>query len=794
MTTNRTAVARTRLLAGASLLACALATSTAQARALGEADQGDGDLVAAANAAGPDVATSDEASIEPIIVTARRREEKLQDVPITVSAVSGQVLKTERLDRVADYAAKIANFTAVQQNARVSTLTVRGLGGNANSDGSEAGVGLIVDGVFFTHPGFSWLDFVDLDHIELARGPQGTLLGKNTTLGALIVTTKAPSYRPEATISATASSNERYQLRANVSGPIVADKIAGRLTVYGDTGGGWIHNKIDGKDYLDNHRWAARAQLRFDPNPAFSDRLIIEHYDTEEYNNYAPPVADPLTYVNGTARNGWARRLANGFGYTPSYDVLDANLDTQDRSISRTDGLSNQADFKIGDHSLTSISAWRRLYFRPYNDSDNSPFPIFRAGYDVDVDQFSQELRLASPTGGRLDWQTGVYLLKQRVRSAYRMQLQAKATAFFLSPSLPSAILDGVGSDQLGTADTASAAVFGQGTWHLSERAALTAGLRYTREDRQASNTAFSSGGATLAGALAPYAAYRAAFTGTGYRVAGDKQSGSVSWLINPSFQIRDNVLAYASASYGEKSGAANLGAKAGDSIIIGPEKSTDYELGVKTTLAGGRATLNANLYRDTIDGYQATLSDPANGRSYMANVGKVRLQGIEVEGAAQVTAHLHLSFATAWGEAIYVSYKNAPPPAEYTYAGAPVSVDLSGKQAPSAPNWSGNLSARWEQPLASGLTLFAYANEVWRSRTSLHPLSSYGREPGYALTHAGIGLRDHDERWSVTLWSRNLFDKNYLAGTGASSAATPYVAILGEPRSLGVTLTAKPF
>lgn len=738
----------------------------------------------------------EDTAVDQIVISARRREEKLQDAPITISAVSGRVLRTERLDRVADYAAKIANFAALQQNARVSTLTVRGVGGNANSDGSEAGVGLMVDGVFFTHPGFSWLDFVDLDHIELARGPQGTLLGKNTTIGALVVTTKAPSYAPEARVSATIASRERYQLRANLSGPLVADKVAGRLTLSGDTGGGWIRNKADGKRYLDNHRWAVRGQLLFDPNAVFSDRLIVEHYDTEEYNNHTPPIGDPLTYANGTPRNGWARRLKVGFGYTPSYDVERPDYDSQARAVARTDGVSNIATFKLGDYGLTSVSAWRRFYYRPENDSDYTPYPIFSTGYDVDVDQYSQELRLASPEGGKVDWQTGIYLLKQQVRSNYRVRLLSKATAFFVSPLLPDAVLDGVETNQVGLADTASAAVFGHGTWRISARAALAAGLRYTHEDREASNTAFSFGGAALTGRLAPYATYRAAVTGADFTVRGRRKDGSLSWLINPSYRISDAVLAYASVSYGEKSGAANLGARPGDRIIIDPETSTDYELGLKTTLAGGRATLNVNLYRDTIDGYQAPYVDPtgATTRSYLANAGKVRLRGIEAEGAAQVTPHLNLAFATAWGEAVYVAYRNAPPPAELTFAGAAPTADLSGEQTPFAPNWTGNVSARWEQPLAGDLSLFAYANETWRSRASLNPLSAYGRQDGYALTNAGIGLRGRGDRWSVTLWAKNLLDKRYAVAFSAATAVTPYTVILGDPRTVGVTLTARPF
>ena len=171
-----------------------------------------------------------------------------------------------------------------------------------------------------------------------------------------------------------------------------------------------------------------------------------------------------------------------------------------------------------------------------------------------------------------------------------------------------------------------------------------------------------------------------------------------------------------------------------------------------------------------------------------------MRLRGIEAEGAAQVTRHLNLAFAAAWGEAVYVSYKNAPPPAERTYAGAPPTADLSGEPMPFAPNLTGNVSARWEQPLAGDLSLLAYANATWRGRNALTPLSSYARQPGYALANAGIGLRGREDRWSVTLWAKNLFDKRYAIAFSGATAVTPYTAILGDPRTVGVTLTARAF
>lgn len=190
-----------------------------------------------------------------IVVTARHRKESAQDVPLGVTTVAGAELGIQHLDRVADYTAKVPNFSALQQNTRVSGLYIRGLGGNASNDGAEGGVGLIVDGVFFTHVGFSWLDFVDLEGIEVVRGPQGTLLGKNTTIGAVIVKTAKPQFTPEYALSATYGDRGRYQLRANTTGPLIKDKLAYRLTFATDQGGGWIPNAYNGDKLLNNGRW-----------------------------------------------------------------------------------------------------------------------------------------------------------------------------------------------------------------------------------------------------------------------------------------------------------------------------------------------------------------------------------------------------------------------------------------------------------------------------------------------------------------------------------------------------------
>ncbi|MCG2839711.1 TonB-dependent receptor [Sandaracinobacter sp. RS1-74] len=746
------------------------------------------------------------ASSGEIVVTARKRDERLQDVPVAISTISGDTLARQQINRVSDFSAKLPNFGAVQQNTRVSGLYVRGLGGNANNDGAESGVGLIVDNVFYTHVGFSWLDFVDVENVELVRGPQGTLLGKNTTIGALIITTKKPSFEPEATVEAGYANFGRWQLRGNVSGPIIKDRLAFRITGYRDKSDGWITNAYDGQKFLDVNRWALRGQLLLEL-PTFTNRLIVERYETNEYNNFYPPFADANNFTNGTVRAAsWERKLQTIFGFTPSYDYpQNANVNTQERISSKVWGISNQFDVQLGDHSITSVSAWRQLRFRPKNDSDNSPFSILRAGFDVDVDQYSQEIRLASPTGQTVDYQVGAFYLYEDLVSNNRSLFQSDATRWFLTGQLPPAyllplVLDGVEYQQRGSAKIESSALFGQGTWHATDRFDLTLGLRLSREAKSAINLGRSFGGTPLVGPLAALAPARAAvlasFGGTtpalagNFRLADSHTTTGWSWLVNPSYKLSDDVLLYASVSHGEKSGAANLSATPGKPLLIDPEKSTAYEAGVKASFPGV-GFLNANLYWNDITNFQATQVDPnrlALG-SYLGNVGKVRLRGVELEGQVSLARGISLSANGAFNDARYVSYEKGPSPVEAQYPGAPTYVDWSGERVVGAPKWSGQVSLDADVPISSALHITGFANQTYRSAVNLsNPFSEYGRQEAYGLTNAGLGIRAADGRWSLNVWGRNLFDKTYFVGVGPANPVSPYIGVLGDPRTYGVT------
>ncbi|WP_174297517.1 TonB-dependent receptor [Sphingomonas bacterium] len=736
-----------------------------------------------------------------IVVTARRRNERLIDVPIAISAVGGQELAAKHLERLADLTVRVPNFSALQQNTRVSGLFIRGLGGNASNDGAEGGVGLIVDNVFFTHVGFSWLDFVDLDSIEIVRGPQGTLLGKNTTVGAVIVQTQKPSFTPSASIAGTYGNYGLWQTRSNVTGPLT-DKLAARLTVANTSGGGWITNAVDGAKYLDSNRWSVRGQLLWQPASGVSDRLIAEHYDTYEYNNFYPVAGDILSNLrlDGSVLSArtasWTQKVTQNLKLTPNYNApYNANFDTQGRLRSRVDGVSNELNVDLGGPTLTSISAWRRLYFRPYNDNDFTPLPVFRNGFDVDVNQYSEEVRIASRSGKPIDWTIGGYYLHEDLESRLRTIYFPYASAFFLGPTAASATLNGLEVDRDGKLKVDSIAGFGQATWHATDRLSLTSGVRYTSEKKSATVVGSSFGGSSPPAAVATPA----------YSIAASVTHGSWSWLVNPAWRVNDNVNVYASASYGEKSGAVNTAATAAQSavLIVQPEKSTDFEAGVKTSFAGGRATANLNLYNNTISNYQDTQVDQSQPllAGYLANVGKVRLRGVELETAAQLGRGFSLFANGAYNDARYLSYANAPAPLEYQaylatvqgVAAGITTLSLTGYQLRNAPRWTlqGGIDA--DHPVSSRIALTGYWNVAYRSGTNLvNPRSAFYRQPSYALVNAGIGARTTDGRWSALVWSKNLFNKLYAVAYSTASATTPIQEVFGDPRRYGLTVTRK--
>ncbi|VWX54287.1 conserved exported hypothetical protein [Novosphingobium sp. 9U] len=785
-------------------------------------------------------AAADDDAGEAIVVTARHRDEKLQDVPLSISALSGDTVRTEKLDRLQDFAQKIPNFNPYTSNPRTSALSIRGVGGiNGGSDGSESGVGLIVDNVFYTYVGFAWGPLYDVAGLEVARGPQGTLLGKNTTVGAVIVRNAAPSFDASSELEVSAGNHNSLQVRGYSTGALIPDKLAYRVSFLRDKQDGFFPNnsplinddRRSTVDFQDVNRWGVRGQLLWTPTDAISSRLIVDHTETREFNNYGGIVASPLTrYNNGAPYRTYATKLAQLYGLTNlDTDPYTGDSTNPSRLSSYTTGVSNELNIDLGGVDLTSVTAFRSFRLYPRNSQGSYGLYLYSLGYDNDNKFWSQEIRLASKPGDLFDWQVGAYALKDKRNSNDRI-IFGKDAAGFYGTTLPAAftarvpitinpnVLDGLEYDQQGLASTKSIAAFGQGTVHIAPWFDLTAGVRFTHETRKGSNTGFSFNGAqglTAAETTQQTNLLRSLFGG--YFSLADKQSNnSWSWLVNPSLKITPDLLLYGSVARGVKSGAVNTVAVPvySGSTVVGatpvitePETSLDFEAGFKSGWFGNRVTLNVNAYQNTIKNYQGSITDTSSffdatgtniPKLYLGNIAKVRLRGIEFEGNWQVTDGVQFHTAAAVLDAKYLDYVNSGAPVDYQYAGGPKTIDLSGRKIPNVPPWTLNFGVNFERPIGTiqgqDVALFGFVNEALTGKTRFSDAGSeiWLGQKSYGLTNASIGVKQIDGRFTISLWVKNLLDKKYTQNKTLGTTNTVPTWLLGDPRTFGVRASFK--
>jgi iron complex outermembrane receptor protein len=833
------------------------------------------DAAAATTADASAAAQPGEGSLSEVVVTARRRVERLQDVPISISQIGAAAIVRQKLTKLQDFAQDLPNFTPNTLNPRTSSLSIRGVGGVVGgSDGSESGAGLIVDDVFYTYVGFAFAPLYDVAAVEVARGPQGTLLGKNTTVGAVIVRNNAPSFDPESQAEISVGNYDSTRITASSTGPLIGDTLAYRLSFYReDNGGFWPNNPVPIPDndratsYGDNtNRWGLRGQLLWQPTSNISDRLIVDGGDTSEFNNYTSVISSLFThYANGAPVRTFETFMYQMYGLT--------NLPTSEYASSQTNpspfqtaffGVSNELNADFGWANLTSVTGYRNDKLWPRNSQGYYGYYVESLGYDNNNSIYSEELRLASKPSKIFDWTVGAYGLIDSRWSKDRVIYGKDASSWLLTP-LPAnfatqvnpatfhnpAILNDLEDDRLGTALTHSIAAFGQGTLHLWEGVDLTGGVRFTHETRSGNvigSYFIGAGGTPNSQLSASDLALRTSFVNTAlrgtfnaaqiasyYGLPDSVANDAVSWLVNPSWKITPNILLYASAAQGEKSGAINTVAQSiagttvvpGSSVPVGgiqplitkPEVALDFELGVKTTWFNQRLLLNVNLYQNTITDFQGAVLDtttfPGVAYTYLGNIPKVQLKGVEAEAYWQANDWLQFHLAGALSAATYLSYPDAGLPADQLYGtsnplytkGLPYS-SLSGTSVPSVAPWTVNGDVSWDKPagqiLGHDVALFGFVNVAVTGKTRYSDSRStiyYGQDT-YALTNASIGVHRADGRWALSVWVRNLADTKYVNLNGIAlntapggttySGYGPSTYSPGDPRTFGATLSTE--
>jgi len=761
-------------------------------------------------------------NVDAIVVTARNRTENVQDVPIPISVVAVSVLARQRVFTIADLTQRAPGLTATTPNARRSGVSIRGIGKTSGNDNMEAAVGVIVDDVFLGHVGMTFQDFTDLAQVEVLRGPQGTLLGKNTSLGVIKYTSKAPSFTPEGTVELEGGLNRGSgKARASYSDGLIDGLLAFRASFFYDhQDGDFLNVAPQGGRWHERNRWGGRGQLLFTPAENLSFRLNLDAAKTDENSNTKPFMVDPATLIDGSPRTTtYTTRLARDYfgGYTPiigSWNRIE--LDMAEPLVTKNSGVSLVANWDAGKVQLTSISAIRWFSFDAKNDQEQTRFAISRSGTLVDTKQLSQEFRATGALTSKLDYQIGLYFFKIDTRTTGRSTFGADAGAFFATDAqyrtlntaagraLLRASLGDVYQESFQHPISESQAVFGQANWKLTDRATLTFGARYTREQKTnlASRTStFLDGSPLVPTGNATADAIRSAQLGSDYTtiVGTPIDSDAVAWLINPSYKLNDNTLLYASASSGEKSGAVAF-ENSGVRRNVLPEKAKDYELGIKTQLLDRRLSVNLNLYYTKVRDYQNVTSEPdptsATGfSSRLGNIPGIEARGVEFDLAFDVSRELSLTLGGAYNKATYTDWSTATCPRSYP-SSTPV-CDNTGKQIVGAPKWTLVAGFDYQHEIPGlGVTFHAFGNNSYRSGHNLEQLlSPYGWQKAYSITDLGVGLiRNFGQvRTELSVVAKNAFDTKYTTSINDFSNTAPvgYDGI-GPRRYVGALLRAQ--
>jgi iron complex outermembrane recepter protein len=728
--------------------------------------------------------------LDTVLVTARKRAEDLEKVPISVSSVSGRDLEQDANYSIQELADKVPNLLIAPSNVRQTSISIRGLGKNSANDGLETSVGVYVDGVYLGQPGETAFDLFDLDHIEVLRGPQGTLFGKNNTGGVLSISTRKPDFKPELDIEAIGGNYGTYEAHAAGNIPL-SDTLAIRLTAYDRNRDGFLDNLYNGTRFNGYDRQGARLQLLWRPNDALTARFITEHYQSSEYSGVSVLLTPMTTYANGAVNNKTLARYTEPLGFTPVYAPWAGNIDLNSaRPVTTTqNNVSAQFTWNLGGYTIDSISAFRHYQFDAKNDLDGTPLDIVNFdGTTSDNKQVSQEVRLASPTGGRFDYVAGLYYFHQSIWTNSDTLFGSDYAAFAGDSGNTSAALAGVRQDVIGTPITTSYAAFAQADYKLADPVTFTGGLRETRESKRATINHVVSGGADLSALSVDDAALRASTVDTSGTAAAFTEN-ALSWLGTLAFQLNEDSNAYLTAAKGFKSGGINVEDTTVPSIVA-PETAYSYEAGLKNRLLERRLLLNVDVYWETVKNYQGNFQSPTLG-NYIANVGDVRVRGAELEAEARPTEALRLTASAAYNEATYQNFTNAKCPTELLNVSK--ICDFSGKTLPFAPHWTGTAGAAYTRPLTASLKTVLDGYATFRSASNVNQsLSVYGAQSSYTVTNFQAALASLDDRYAFSVWVKNAFDTQFLTAVGNTYASRSFTAALGESRTFGATLRAR--
>ncbi|WP_198661776.1 TonB-dependent receptor [Lewinella sp. IMCC34183] len=745
------------------------------------------------------------AALDQVVVSARRRNEEAQDIPLPVAVLGAAELDNSvsfNVNRVKELVPSVQLYSS---NPRNTTLNIRGLGSTygLTNDGIDPGVGFYVDGVYYARPAAATLDFIDVQQIEVLRGPQGTLFGKNTTAGTFNVTSRAPSFTTTAIFEQSFGNLGFIQTKGSVSGPLVPDRLAARLSFTGTHREGTLYNARTHAYTNTLSNQGARAQLLYTPREGLRLRLYAD-VSRQRPDGYAQVFAG--TFPTRQPADRQFAAIAADLGYAPpSLDPFDRVIDhdTPWRSDQDMGGVSLTAELDRGNGVLTATSAWRTWHWNPSNDRDFTGLSAIARSQAPSVhQQWSQEVHYAGPLTERVEGLIGAFVFYQRLdpKGAHVLEAGADQWRFVQRDNNPlwqtPGLLDGLTQETRPHYRNLSGALFSQLTWQVTDRLSLLPGLRLNYDQKRID---FAQ---TVRGGLSTEDPALLALQGQVFRplaFAVNTDDWNVSGQLSLQYRWNERMRTYGIYSLGFKPVGLNLGGipvvegrPRSELAVVAPERVNHFEAGIKSEPLP-RATLNVTAYVTRIDDYQTNVSSSQLGvvRGYLANAERVRVRGVEVESGYRRADRYRLTASVSYTDGVYVSFPDAPVPPEEV--GGAEFKDISGERLPGISRWTGSGGGEYYLPghlIGQTGQYFAGLDAYARSEFSSNPSASrYLNVEGYVLVNARLGFRMVD---GITLfaWARNLTDTNYYEQLlPAAGNAGYYAAVLGDPATFGITL-----
>ncbi|WP_235524913.1 TonB-dependent receptor [Caulobacter sp. Root1455] len=720
--------------------------------------------------------------IEEVVVTARRREERLQDTPVAVTALAGEALESrgvESVDQIAKFAPSIRfdGAAALSGGNYNATVFIRGVGQNDFAIFSDPGVGVYVDGVYYARSIGGTLDAFDVSRIEVLRGPQGTLFGKNTIGGAVLITTEQPKNAFGGEIGGVTGSYDRLDVKGHVDIPL-GQKVSARLSAARLTRDGYGERLTTGDDLGDRDATAMRAQLLWEPSDTVTVNLSADYTRAREHS--APQKLLAIGAVPGFAigpfMGNFNTYVAPGLGITapngakslnPSF-LTDSPFTTYGTGPNVNDldlwGGSATVSWDLGEVTFKSITAVRGLTATFARDGDNTPF-TFRETFNHDVQaQYSQEFQLGGESfGDRLTWVTGAYVFRERgTDSGYAKLALGLAPGVSPPPYSPSAAV-------YTKVTSTTYALFAQGSLALTDQLSATVGARYNRDEKDyvLDHRRIRDGGVIA-------------------QVSPSGSWNSFTPKVGLEFKATPDVLLYASVGKGFKSGGFNARPlnDASEVTEYQPETLLTYEAGAKTAWLNRRLILNVAGYFSDYQDIQVTVNQTP--RNFVANAAAGEVKGLEVELQARPTASWSFNFGGGYMDAKYTEVGSG------LAAGQVLPITLA-THFIKAPKWTLNSGIEYGHDLSSGGRLTARVD--WTHYSTVYNDVANDpdlTQPAYDLFGARLAYASPDQLWQAALFGLNLSDERYMVSGNASSGFGLKEASFGRPREWGLSLSRK--